>query len=75
MASDQPNSTAQLFRAPYRVVKHEHVDDKWARVEVRCLGYSTEGTHPVEWPFALMVPKVDLGKWPLGASVSLAVTS
>jgi hypothetical protein len=57
------------------VVKHEHVDAEFAEVVIRCLGYPTKGVQPVEWPFALRVPKNELDKWPLGLSVRLTVTT
>lgn len=65
----------RLFYAPYRVVKHEHVDDKFVKVVVRCLGYPTEGVQPIEWEFALRVPRGDLVKWPISESVRLALSS
>lgn len=72
MSSDERES---LFTAPYRVTMHEHVDDDFANVTVRCLGFPSAGAQPVEWPFVLKVPKADLAKWPLGASVRLSVTA
>jgi hypothetical protein len=68
------SASGALFSASYRVLTHEHVDDKFAKVVVRCVGYPTEGTQPVEWAFVLKVPKTELGRWPLGGSVRLAVT-
>lgn len=64
-----------LFGAPYKVLTHEHLDDEWATVTIRCIGVPTKGIQPVEWPFALKVPKAELGKFPLGGHVRLAVTA
>jgi hypothetical protein len=64
-----------LVGLPYKVRRHDHVDDVFASVTLRCLGYPTEGVQPAEWDFVLKVPKADLPKWPLGDLVRLAVTS
>lgn len=63
-----------LVSLPYTVRRHEHVDTKFAQVVIKCLGYPTEGVQPVEWEFAIRVPKADLSKWALGSSVRLEVT-
>jgi hypothetical protein len=63
-----------LFAAPYWVKAHEHVDKEFAKVTLRCLGYSTHGAHPEEWSYVLLVPHDQLAAWPLGKSVRLRVT-
>ena len=67
--------TQSLFSAPYRVLVHEHVDDEFVKVTIRCLGYPTHGTQPDVFPFSLKVLRSELAKWPLGASVRLVVTA
>jgi hypothetical protein len=63
-----------LFAASYRVVSHTHVDDEFAEVVIRCLGFPTHGVQPVAWPLAIKVPRSELSRWPLGLSVRLTVT-
>lgn len=67
------DATTPLFSASYTVRVHEHVDAEFAKVTLKCIGYPTHGVQPAEWEFVLRVPKADLDKWPLGASVRLAV--
>jgi hypothetical protein len=54
---------------------HEHVDAKFAKVTLRCLGYPTEGTHPDECAFSLLVPVAELPKWPLGVTMRMAIAA
>lgn len=65
----------ELFGASYTVRVYEHVDAEFAKVTLKCVGYPTKGVQPVEWEFVLRVPKADLAKWPLGASVRIKVAA
>jgi len=66
---DQPRASLS-----YIVRRHEHLDAEFAEVTLRCLGYPSKNTQPVEWAFALKVPKDEPVKWPLGANVRVVIT-
>lgn len=69
----QNTENATLLGLSYKVKKHEHIDDKFAAVELRCIGYPTEGTQPDEWAFGIKVPLADLDLWPLGKLVRMEI--
>lgn len=57
----------------YKVQSHEHLDAKFAKVTLHCIGYGADDVQPDGWDFVMKVPVDDLGKWPLGSFARLSV--
>lgn len=74
-ANPEESERKTLFSVSYKVLSHEHVDDEFARLVTKCVGYPTHAIHPAEWEFALIVPRSELAQWPLGSMVLLGITS